>query len=397
MRSLFFKLAVLSVLLSQFLLAQAKIIDHRCTNITKVPQEAIENAKSMLHIGYGHTSHGSQLADGMNGLIGFANDGGLGLSLPADIFKWNNGGSEGALDLEEGDGYGDGWLDHDCGYHPHWIDETTAYLDDPSHSDVNVIIWSWCGEASGYSEQDMIDKYLKPMSQLERDYPDVTFVYMTGHSDGSGEGGNLHIRNQQIRQFCIDSNKVLYDFYDIECYDPDGNYYGDKLVNDACDYDSDGDGSHDKNWAVEWQNAHTEGVDWYNCGSAHSQPLNANRKAYAAWWLWATLSGWDTTATRIEGNKLSQVNSPQSFKLLQNYPNPFNPLTTISYTLQRSAQVELTIYTIDGRKIVSLFIGEQNAGSYVRHWNAQNLPSGTYICQLKTADQMDRIKLLLLK
>ena len=34
-------------------------------------------------------------------------------------------------------------------------------------------------------------------------------------------------------------------------------------------------------------------MDWYNCYSAHSQPLNANRKAFAAWWLWATLAGWN--------------------------------------------------------------------------------------------------------
>ena len=33
-------------------------------------------------------------------------------------------------------------------------------------------------------------------------------------------------------------------------------------------------------------------VDWYKCSSAHSQPLNANLKAYAAWWLWARLVGW---------------------------------------------------------------------------------------------------------
>jgi len=390
--------SILSVLLMGQLSvhAQGKIIDHRCTDITKIPEEAINNAKTSLHIGYGHTSHGSQLADGMNGLIEFANNGGLGLSLPADIFKWNNGGTDGALDLEEGDGYGDGWLDHDCGYYPHWIDETTAYLDDTSHADVNVIIWSWCGEASGYSEQDMIDKYLKPMSKFERDYPNVTFVYMTGHSDGSGEEGNLHKRNMQIRQFCIDSNKVLYDFYDIECYDPDGNYYGDKLVSDACDYDSDGDGSRDKNWAIEWQNSHTEDVDWYNCGSAHSQPLNANRKAYAAWWLWATLAGWDTTTTAITKDN-AMNNNPDSFTLLQNYPNPFNPLTTIHYKIQKTENVELSVYNIRGQRIAILFSGKQNSGEYYHQWNAQNLPSGTYICQLKTENSTKRLKLLLLK
>ncbi|MBN1893761.1 DNRLRE domain-containing protein, partial [bacterium] len=71
----------------------------------------------------------------------------------------------------------------------------------------------------------------------------------------------------------------------IECWDPDGNYFGDRYVNDECYYDG-------GNWAIEWQNAHTQGVDWYNCGAAHTQPVNANMKAYAVWWLWARLGGW---------------------------------------------------------------------------------------------------------
>ena len=234
---------------------QGIIIDHNCTDITSIPESAINQAKANLHIGYGHTSHGSQLTTGMTGLVAFANNGGLGLSLPQDIFAWNNGGTNGALDLEEGDGYGSGWLDHDCGYYPEWVNETREYLDDPSHSDVNVIIWSWCGQVSGRSEQEMIDTYLAPMSQLESEYPDVKFVYMTGHADGTGLSGNLHLRNQQIRNYCISNNKVLYDFYDIECYDPDNNYFGDKNVNDDCSYTG-------GNWAIEWQSTHTEGVDW---------------------------------------------------------------------------------------------------------------------------------------
>ena len=73
-------------------------------------------------------------------------------------------------------------------------------------------------------------------------------------------------------------------------YNPDGIYFGDKKPTDNCAYDTDGDGSRDGNWAIEWQETHPG--KWYTCRSAHSQPLNANLKAYAAWWLWARLAGW---------------------------------------------------------------------------------------------------------
>ena len=273
---------------SPFVMADEPIIiDHNSTDIATIPQAAIEQAKANLHIAYGHTSHGSQLITGMNELVPFANNGGLGMTLPDDIFQWNNGGLGGALDLH------DYAMAGDVGYYPAWVNNTRAYLNNAANADVNVIIWSWCGQVSSMTEQKIIDNYLSPMTQLEQDYPDVTFVYMTGHADGTGEAGNLHLRNQQIRNYCITNNKVLYDFYDIEIYDPEGDYYGDKFVDDNCDYDSDGNGTRDANWAIAWQNSHTEGVDWYNCGSAHSKALNANRKAYAAWWLWSVLSGWN--------------------------------------------------------------------------------------------------------
>jgi len=85
-----------------------------------------------------------------------------------------------------------------------------------------------------------------------------------------------------------ENNKILYDFADIESYDPDGTYYLDKGADDGCNYN----GSLN-NWAIDWQNRHRKGIDWYECSSAHTQPLNANQKAYAAWWLWARLSGWE--------------------------------------------------------------------------------------------------------
>jgi hypothetical protein len=253
---------------------ESMIIDHRHTDLKDVPLEWITKAKTDLHIAYGHTSHGSQITTGMTGLVSFAN-------APNDgsTYAWNNGGTGGALDLRDTPFSGASDLGNPN--RTAWATATRTYLN--AHSDVNVIMWSWCGQADG-SEAD-INTYLDLMSGLEKDYPTVKFVYMTGHTNGSGLTGNLHLRNQQIRDYCNANKKILFDFEDIESYDPDGKYFGDKNVTDGCAYSG-------GNWATEWQSSHTLGVNWYQCSSAHSEPLNANLKAYAAWWMWARLAGW---------------------------------------------------------------------------------------------------------
>ncbi len=251
------------------------IINHNNINLNSIPLNWVDSAQANLHVVYGRTSHGSQLIDGMSGLENWK----------GDTYAWNNEPAVNSLDIH------DRGIDGDLGNPDRttWATRTREYL--AGHNDVNVVIWSWCGQASSATEED-ITTYLDLMEGLENSFPNISFVYMTGHLDGSGVAGNLHIRNEQIRKYCNDNKKILYDFADIESYDPDGNYFLDKMANAECQYDSDGDDVRDSNWATEWQNAHTEGTDWYSCGAAHSLPINSNMKAYAAWWLWARLAGW---------------------------------------------------------------------------------------------------------
>lgn len=283
--------------------SSAIIADHRIMNKVRnneIPDSAIFNAKNNLRIAYGHTSHGSQITSGMQGLVDFKN----GQSQTYDLYSWNWGGTSGALDLR------DGFAEGDLGNPDRitWANRTREYLEDVDNSEINVIMWSWCGQASTSNPAD-IQLYLDLMVELEEEFPLVVFIYMTGHSTGAGLEGDLHQRNNQIRNHCKQNNKVLFDFEDIECYDPDGKYYGDKYVTDGCNYDFTGDG--DKNWAQDWQISHTEDVHWYNCSSAHSEPLNANMKAYAAWWLWAVLAGWDDPNSSIPSSS-SITNSSQN-------------------------------------------------------------------------------------
>jgi len=375
------------------------VVDHNCTDITLIPEWAIDAAKASLHIGYGHTSHGSQLTSGMTGLVAFSNSGGLGLSFPQDIFAWNNGGTGGALDLH------DGAMGGDVGYYPQWVDETRAHLGPPdsqtgrgtSEPNVNVIIWAWCYQVpSKYTAGTLGSEYLDPMTQLELDYPGVVFVYMTGHLN-HGKDAATTAGNQVIRDYCVSNNKVLYDFEAIECYDPDGVFY--EYPNDNCDYYDapPTEGVVLGNWAVEWQDSHTEGVDWYDCLSAHSEPLNANRKAYAAWWLWASLGGWNSaTATGDPGSPAAEA------VLYQNTPNPFNPITRIDYRISEDTGVVLKIYDVNGKEIKTLIDNVLTEGAHHTYWDGKDhegrpVASGVYFYRLAAGDITKTKKMVLLR
>ena len=281
------------------------IVDHNCTNLQGIPVSYIDQTRVSLHIAYEHTSHGSQIIDGMTGLYNWK----------GNTYNWNNGGLNGGLDIHDHGITGDS--DLGAPDWTSWAASTRSYLKNSSNSDVNVVMWAWCGQVSSASESN-INTYLNLMNSLESEFPKVKFVYMTGHLDGTGVNGTLNIRNQQIRNYCRNNNKILYDFADIESYDPDGSYYLDKCANDNCDYDSNNDGSPDRNWATVWQNSHTLNVDWYNCSSAHSQPLNANLKAYAAWWLFARLAGWAGPSLTIQVSGIAVTGNGGEFTITTN-------------------------------------------------------------------------------
>lgn len=94
---------------------------------------------------------------------------------------------------------------------------------------------------------------------------------------------------------------------------------------------------------------------------------------------------------------VEEFRKQNSFILKQNYPNPFNPNTVISYNLHSKSDVLLTLYNILGQKIKILVEKRQNAGSYQIEFNADNLPSGIYLYELKANDFCDSKKMIFLK
>ena len=88
----------------------------------------------------------------------------------------------------------------------------------------------------------------------------------------------------------------------------------------------------------------------------------------------------------LELNISSAVNLPD-LKIdaglsLSIYPNPFHDQLTLNYTLTEASNISLIAYDIYGKLIKVLNEEAHLPGSHTIHWDASDMPGGTYIIKL---------------
>lgn len=97
-------------------------------------------------------------------------------------------------------------------------------------------------------------------------------------------------------------------------------------------------------------------------------------------------------ATDVEEETL-----PSAFRLDQNYPNPFNPVTTIRFTLPKPTHVNLRVYDVLGREVLTVIDENIKAGIHEIPVNANGLSSGVYFYRLIAAGYVQTRKMVLLR
>jgi hypothetical protein len=238
----------------------AIVADHRAAAAFATIPRCWLARGARVRVAYEHTSHGSQLVSGLNYLAAQ-------LGAPYAL------GEPNGLALRDSAmaGYADNASD--LGYDG-WSAATAAYL--AKNPATDAVMWSWCGQVGGHVSD--MPRYLFAPAERVVGKSRVRFVYMTGHLDGGGPSGDVWRANELIRQHVRDTNGILFDFADIESYDPDGNAY--PSGSDACE------------WCSSWCARH--GAECQNLPEcAHSHGFNCVQKGKAYWWLVARMAGWN--------------------------------------------------------------------------------------------------------
>jgi len=106
---------------------------------------------------------------------------------------------------------------------------------------------------------------------------------------------------------------------------------------------------------------------------------------------------YDGTRTIVKEIEVEIENVPVVFSLNQNYPNPFNPSTKISFSIPEKGNVSLKIFNSLGEEAALILNKEMEAGNHMIEFNAENLPSGIYLYQLSSGNNISTKKMMIIK
>ena len=117
-------------------------------------------------------------------------------------------------------------------------------------------------------------------------------------------------------------------------------------------------------------------------------------------WIYAATYGRGIFCTDAFGQKGLSVNNRKQMahnEGLRIYPNPTSSEATISYRLDKDAQVSVRIFDISGRNISTQNLGKRNAGENSHTIHCGSLATGIYFIQIQSGNKTQNGKLVITK
>ena len=109
------------------------------------------------------------------------------------------------------------------------------------------------------------------------------------------------------------------------------------------------------------------------------------------------LRGWGIRFNNLINVEPVSGQIPDKFNLYQNYPNPFNPSTNIKFDIPKNENVNITLFDVLGREVLTLINEYKKAGEYIVVFDGSNLSSGTYFYRIAAGGFVDTKKMVLIK
>ncbi|MEX0686504.1 MAG: T9SS type A sorting domain-containing protein [Balneolales bacterium] len=112
-------------------------------------------------------------------------------------------------------------------------------------------------------------------------------------------------------------------------------------------------------------------------------------------WFPEQLQAWEDGSGPVSAENPETI--ARAFRLFDNYPNPFNPTTRIAFELANSSEVIMEVYNVLGENVETINLGTRSAGFHTVTYNAHNLSSGVYMVRMQVGNEVQTIKMTLMR
>lgn len=93
--------------------------------------------------------------------------------------------------------------------------------------------------------------------------------------------------------------------------------------------------------------------------------------------------------------EVEKVEKPKNEALV--FPNPSTGLINIDFNLTEKSKVDISIFSIDGKKVQNILSEEKLSGKHSINWQNNNLPEGTYFVKIQTNNNIESKKIIIIK